>query len=100
MKPNTFNISAPQPMFATFPNGTMVVESYGDPIPFIRHDEVCKPLYMADGRCPRAVVSHITSNGLLMLTLAMPTGESSGFAALQEALFWLFFWTYNCTSSR
>ena len=31
-------------------------------IPFIHHSDVCEPVYTADGRCPRSVVSATTQH--------------------------------------
>ena len=58
----TFEIAALQPDFETYTNGTTVITGYGNPIPFTHHSDVCEPVYTADGRCPRSVVSATTQH--------------------------------------
>ena len=33
-----------------------------EPVPFTHHSDVCEPVYTADGRCPRSVVSATTQH--------------------------------------
>ena len=54
----TFEVAASKPLYERWANGTTTLSGYGDPVAFTRHSDVCEPVYTADGRCPRSVVSY------------------------------------------